>query len=302
MSNRTRTIIILCLTAGLWSSVSAQEPVDTIKIIDRTEEVTVTRVGNTTKLVANISDSAGVKKQFIHEIEVSSDDSFHVPDSFDGWEMNIPFLTPRNPSGKEGVEEKVRRSVSLGFAHTYWGWRFNYNEKSHVKNCFEVGVRELIGIKWQRGRRGPGFSMGIGFGMMRFLACDGYAYGKENDAIVIISVREAARVDKSRLDVWRFHVPVLFDFPLGKRGKISVGGIVDLNTYAKATTQLYYGDERDKTLYKGFQQNLLTADLFASVSVGGFGLYCTWSPMKVFKSGFGPGWKAWSIGVDLFTF
>lgn len=300
MKNIFKIAFALSSALCVLSEAKAQEITDTIKVIDKANEIVVTRTGNTTKIIADVSDSINAGKYYIYEVEVTPamhDDDRELPES---WEINLPFV-PRDPNLGSNRNKKIRREIS-GFEHIYWGWRFNYNDKQQVKNCFEVGVRHLIGVTWNRGRKTPAFSIGAGLGMMRFLAKDGYTYGKNGDAVIFQPIGNGVEVDNSRLDVWRFHVPVMMTIPLGKNGAFCLGGVVNLNTYASAVTQVYDGDYRNKIKYKGLQQNLITADIYTSISIGGVGVYATWSPTALFKNGYGPQLKSWSIGVDLISF
>ena len=81
--------------------------------------------------------------------------------------------------------DKTERNVTA-CRHIYWGWRFNYDDKRSVKNCFEVGIRDIVGVTWQR--RGAEFEIGLGMGFKRFLADDGFSYSKKGDAIRLLPV------------------------------------------------------------------------------------------------------------------
>lgn len=298
MENIVTTIIMILIVACMPVVSKGEEPVDTVKVVKKADEVVVTHKGTVTRLEATRMDSLQNGKYYIYEVDVrtsSPDEEYDLPDL---WEMKLPFL-PNDCDNCSG--RRLRRQLT-GFSHVYWGWRFNYNDRREVKNGFEVGVRDLVGVRWDHGPQTVGFSIGAGFGMMRFLAQDGFCYAKHGDALVFRKISEGIKVDKSRFDVWRFHIPVLLDVPLGKVGNFSIGGVANLNTYASSKTQTISGDERESVKYKHFQQRLFTADLFASLTIEGIGIYATWSPMSVFGAGFGPELKGWSIGVDLLTF
>lgn len=277
---------------------AAQQPVDTIKIIDNVKEITVSRRGNTTTVYAAMTDSLAGDSFYRYEVEVDNGETMEFSDS---WGLDLPFYSRRSHKDCDNFSNRIQRDLT-GFEHLYWGWRFNYHDRGNVKNCFEAGVRNLVGVSWNHGPGTVSFEMGIGFGLMRMLADDGFVYHKDGDAVTLSGLGAVDKVDKSRLDIWRFHVPVLMRVPIGKHCNFSIGGVVNLNTYAKIMTQTLNGDTRKKITYKGLQQNLLTADAFASFSIGGFGLYATWSPMSLFKKQYGPELRAWSIGLDLFTF
>ncbi len=273
----------------------AQEPADTVKVLENASMVTVTRNGNTTSVVARFADDA--PSTFIYEVDVTPSDSLgrELPDD---WGMDFPFIKTRNieeESRKRSSSERVYRDIA-GFQHIYWGWRFNYSDKGGVKNCFEVGIREILGISWKR--RGAQFDIGVGFGMKRFLAAEGYGYGKDGDKLTLMPMPDGERADKSRLDVWSFHLPVLYSQRISGCVSMSLGGIVDFNTYATAFTRIDDGKTRHKENFKGFQQNLLTVSAFGAVYLDGVGFYATWSPMELFKEAYGPSFKGWSMGVD----
>lgn len=302
MNNLNYRFLVFLLISISMPKAFSQMQADTVKIIKNAKEVTVTRDGRSTTVKVNIKDSLSNVSFYEYKIEVSENVENDKTDEFpDTWGMDIPFISRKKPSSV-GSRKKTISRREIGFEHVYWGWRFNYGDKGNVKNGFEVGIRNLIGMSWSRGRHTPAFEIGIGFGMMRMYASDGFVYGKSGDAVTLYPLSPMEESDFSRLDVWRFHVPVLLSVPLGKNGNFSLGGVVNFNTYAKACTRLVRDNKREKTSYKGFQQRLLTADVFASISGCGMGLYFTWSPVALFKKAYGPELKAWSIGVDLFTF
>ena len=291
---------LLAISTACVSS-AAQEATDTIKVIEKANKTIVTRSGNTTKIVADIGDTVNSGQYYIYEIEVSRLDGDQETELKDPWDMRIPFFYPRNPETESGSRHTIKRKVTA-LKHIYWGWRFNYHDKVHVKNSFETGIRHMVGVTWNRGRKTPSFSIGAGFGFMRLNAQDGYIYEKLSDCITFDAVTSEIKIDKSHLDIWRLHMPVMMTIPLGRAGNFCFGGVANFNTYASAVTQIYYGDVRKKTKYKSLQQNLLTADLYASISIGGVGIYATWEPTSLFNKPYGPQLKSWSIGIDMFCF
>ncbi len=55
----------------------------------------------------------------------------------------------------------------------------------------------------------------------------------------------------------------------------------------------------EKERIKGLQQRLFTAELFASIGIGGFAVYGSWQPVSLFRAPYGPELKGWSIGINL---
>ena len=97
-----------------------------------------------------------------------------------------------------------------------------------------------------------------------------------------------------------FHVPVMITQKIGKHGSFSLAGIMNFNTYATVSNRFERKDHVEKERIKGFQQRLLTAELFASIGIGGFAVYGSWQPVSLFSAPYGPELKGWSIGLDLY--
>lgn len=297
MRHLTKIIVAFLLFASIHSF--AQEPIDTVVSLKDASEILVTRTGSVTKVYAVAKDEEGGNYPFTYEVRVDDDKTVDEIEIDDTWGLNLPYYTL---NGKSSKGSKIRREV-IGLEHTYFGWRFNYHDKSHVKNCYEFGCKQFIGIGWSKGRRIKStFSIGLGWSFMRFLAQDGYVYGKIGDQLVLSPLTDNLRVKSSILDVQTFCIPVFYKQGITKNSNFSIGGILNLNTYASAETVTYNYDYKLKTKYKGLQQNLLTADIFASISIEGIGVYFSWSPMNLFKKCYGPELKGWSIGIDLFSF
>lgn len=293
-------LFTLALEAGATGGLWAQEPMDTVVVIPEASEVTVVNDGEKTLVNATFSNKLGVRSNYEYEVNMSPSGSEEVEDEYpDNWGMDLPFISVRSckDAGCGSTDRaKVKRAVTF-LRHLYWGWRFNYGDKSHLRNSFEVGVRDVVGLSWKR--RGAEFEIGLGFGMKRLLANGGYNYMKVGDAIQLLPVVAGHDVKISRLDVWSFHLPLLYNQSIYKEISFSVGGVLNFNTYAKSNLQYYDGNHRYKTEFKHLQQNFFTADVYASLNVWGIGVYGSWSPMKLFKNGFGPEVKAFTLGVEI---
>lgn len=291
-----KIIMIMALVSAGAATLSAQVPADTVRVIDNARNVIITSKDGKTTVTADYTDREGSALKFRYDVDVVPSDDIDREFS-DNWGMDFPFIGPRCIDCEEKRHDaKVRRYVT-GFRHLYWGWRFNDGDKGNVRNCFEVGIRDLIGVSWQR--RGSELEIGAGIGMKRFSVAKGYAYTKDGDRILPVAMEEGVNVRHSRLDMLFFHVPVLYNQHIGRYFKFTLGGVLNLNTYAKANAE--FGDDKhhEKISYKGLQQNLVTVDALAAVNIGGFGIYASWSPMKLFNKKYGPELKGWSLGIDL---
>lgn len=289
-------LLSLLLVSCMSFSGYAGEQRDTVRIIDNAANVTVTKKGDTTLVEAWYADSSGRMRKYEYEVKVSEERRHGMKDEFpDDWGMDLPFFKAKD-CARGGGKKGTRRYVTV-FRHIYWGWRFNYDGKSEIKNCFELGIRDIVGVKWCR--RGAELEIGAGLGMKRFLANDGFMYSRQGDAVTFSESGGDIRVDKSHLDIFQVHVPVLYNQKICRELTFSIGGIANFNTYAGIYTRITEGDTQRKTTCKGLQQNFFTPEVFASLNLCGVGIYGSWSPSRLFKGDMGPGARGLSIGVDL---
>lgn len=293
MNHRILIFAITILT-GILSSL-AQEAADTVKVIENATNITIVTQNGKTVLNADYpGDNINKTLHYNYEVEVINDlDTIKSADEFpDNWGMELPFLKDKQPTGNRV------RAYFTGARRAYWGWRFNYGGKGHVKNGWEVSIPDFIAVAWKR--RGAEFEIGAGFGESRYSSMDGFAYEKVGDRLVLSPVQEGIREKESSLSIASFHVPVLYNQHIGKDFMFSLGAIMNFNTYAKATTKLTTADNQSHTItYKGLQQNLFTVDAYASVDICGIGLFAKWSPMKLFNQKFGPELKGFTVGLQI---
>lgn len=228
----------------------------------------------------------------VTEIVVSTDSPRTTLSSGNQWKAECPFLC--SPAGDNS------RFYYTGLKDIYWGWNFNYDEKNGIKNCFEVGVGEVVGLTYAPFAEGPTFNVGLGFGMRRYLVQDGLAFNRFDNCLFIEKVDEGMSIDKSRLDSWTFHLPVMVTQKIYKHLAVSAGAWLNFNTYVKGETQYYWNDVRYKEQYKGFNQRFFTVDIVAAIGIkNGISFYGRWSPMTLFSSNRGPSFRSASMGVML---
>ena len=284
----------LMLSPLLSIAQSTPEPPDTIKMIRNPEKVIVTRTGETTLIQVDTPIDYG-SNTFTYEVTVSEDSDSDFDPTID---FEIPFGI-----GKKKEDKRVRRKLQTsGFlmGNVYFGQRFNYSDKGNVKNSYEIGVRNLVGIRWSHGHYTPSFSIGFGFGAQRYAAQKGFMYAKDGSDLILMPAEECSRVRSTDLQVWNFQVPILLTLPIGRDVEFVAGAVGCLNTYAKARTELEIDRIKYKTSYTGLQQRLFTAEFTASLGVCDIiGVYASWSPMTLFQAPYGPRLKSWSIGATI---
>ena len=229
----------------------------------------------------------------VDKVVVSSKKGEHVVMENQGnvdWKMQYPFL---------GGSDSFYSFKSI--KDIYWGWDFNYGEKGNIKNCFEVGVANVVGVAIKPWKCGPSFNIGLGFGMRRYLAKDGMRFDRLDNNLMILTAN-GLDIDKSRVDSWTFHLPIMITQNIYKKLAVSAGAWLNFNTYVKGETQYWHSgqDVRYKEYYKGFNHRFFTVDLVAVVGLrNGIGFYGRWSPMSLFNDGRGPEFKTATMGVML---
>lgn len=299
------TAIALLMTMALsFLEARSQEPADTVAAYKNVTDVLVTRSGDTTKVTANVIGKDGEKLPFEYEVSVVENDTVGEIELADNWGINVPFYKSEPKKRPIFLEREV-----VVFEDAFWGWRFNYHDKGQVKNCYEIGIRQLIGVSWSKGDLRPSpftnytsFSIGLGFSHQRYNAQDDFAYNKVGDKISLVPIGGLQRVKSSHMYVWSLNVPVQYKHKFTKNLHFSIGGIANLNFYANAKTEILEDKIKHKVKFKGLQQNLFTADAYASFGFDVFSVYVSWSPMNLFSRQYGPELRAWSVGVNLFSF
>ena len=292
MKSTLLPFLLLLLTSLSVAAQTVPEPPDTIKLIKKPEKVTVSRSGETTVILVESTADNG-SDTFIYEVTVGEPSG---ADSDPMIDFEMPFGIGRR-KGQGSGGRKLQTSV-FALGNIYYGQRFNYSDKGAVKNSTEVGIRNAIGMRWSHGPCTPAFSIGLGLGVNRFSAQTGFMYCKDGSDLILVPVDEGVRIRSTEFNVYNFQIPLLFTIPIGKVVEFEVGAIGCFNTYAKASTELDFGDYKTTAVYKGLQQRLFTAELTAAIGVCDIlGLYASWSPVTLFQSPYGPQLKSWSLGA-----
>lgn len=294
-----KIIIASFLALGITSIAKAEtyNTTDTIKHIKRADNVTVVKKDGKTVIRAIVpSDQGAGGEIYTYTIAEESTNAYAGLANINSESLlRLPF-TRHNK--RENVQFKPSRYIT-GLKYIYWGWNFNYNSKSGIRNCFETGIADVIGIEWSMSHKTT-LGLGLGFGMTRATTADKQLFINDGDRLEIIATPTDADVNFARLDIWRFQLPLYWRQRLTHQFGFSLGAIVNFNTYATATNSYTIGRTRYKETIKRLNQRLLTVDLQATVGiVNGIGAYIKWSPMTAMEQIYGPSYRSFSIGVTL---
>lgn len=296
----TAITALMIVSAGFSVAAQELEIRDTVKVIDDVDKVVMTRSGDTTNIEAFTSGKTG-KNKFTYKVNVSETSQNDIVEDISG--IDLSFLTiGSNSNGKvmaNGFHRKLKKRI-IFMGNVYIGQRFNYFDKGNVKNSIEFGVRNLVGMKWSHGRCSPQFSIGVGMSGQRYSASDGFCYATEGSKLMVVPVAEGMRRNSTNFYVFTVQVPLMLTQPIGNSLKFMIGGIACFNSYAWCTTSMKQNNLNYKTVYKGLQQRLFTAEAVCSIGIcSALGVYVSWSPMTLFEQQFGPQLKSWSIGATI---
>ena len=277
-----------------YALAQSPEVPDTVKIIENANKVLISRSADTTLIEVETEKDYG-KDIFSYSVTIDDSDNLAPDDSF---EFEIPFGIGKEDSPSSSIRRLQTSYFLMG--NVYLGKRFNYSDVGNVKNSYEIGVRNLIGVRWSYGNYTPSFSIGLGYGCQRYSAQKGFMYAKNGSRLILVPAGDGVEVSSTDLQVFTFQIPLLFTIPIGRAVEFVAGAVGCFNTYACASSELKVGSSKYKTTYKGLQQRLFTTELTASLGVCDIlGVYASWSPMTLFQSPYGPQLKSWSIGATI---
>lgn len=177
-----------------------------------------------------------------------------------------------------------------------------------INNSFEVGLLNICAIKYNS-LHGQTLSLGVGihhrsYSMKRPMMLE----RGEGSQVVTIgtypSVPEAGEKIKNRssnLNQWSVQVPLMFKQKIVKKLNLGIAGILNWNAYARVDNHFELDKVECETKFKGLNQNKVSFDVLGTLVWDDLGIYCRYSPSKVFKNDFGPEIKnTWSLGFIMF--
>lgn len=210
-------------------------------------------------------------------------------------------LTYDHPFKSDDEKTKHWSIITNGF---YMGMGVKHNWDA-INNSFEVGLLNFAAVNYNS-LHGQNLSLGVGihhrsYSMKRpvMLVRDNFS-----DA-VIMSTYPDNDVDKiknrsSNLNLWTVQFPLMFTQKIVKKLDITVGGILNWNTYARVDNHYEIDKVEYDTKFKGLKQKKISFDVMGALSWNELGVYCRYSPGKFFEDGHGPEIKnTWTLGLTL---
>ena len=279
-----KNISALLLFAAFAFTGAAQtvEP-DTIQSISNANNLSVIREGSSTRIFIEGKDS---EPDFYYSLTTNITDS--VYDSRSEWEPSFPFL-------KERRKSRTRLIWGRDF---YLGATVPLEAPKGLNGSIEVGLGCIGGIEFIPWRKGPEFSIGIGFHYRQYTLHNSSVF-ELSDHVLSINPVEADKVS-SRLRNFGFQIPFAIFQPIAKDFGIAVGVSAMFNTFTRAASDRIIGDKRYHHSMRGLHQRLLTPEFFARIGwKDNIGLYVRYSPTPLFQAQWGPQFRTLSAGVTI---
>lgn len=292
------TVLMTLMTSLVAGAHDAGQHPDTLKVIKNVSSVVITHCDSTTRISVNGTET-DPDYQFSYEVNVDGgSDNAKTQDSSrkSRWMPGVPKVnahTGANDKKNAKFEYIYLRDICIGSL-------IPLNAPTGIDPSIDYSINYMAGMAYAPWRHGPEFSIGAGMIWRSLSIHNGMMAAKSADALVMVNRPAEYNSVKSSIYSFGFTIPVMITQRIVKDFGLSVGAVVNLNTYTTASTEYKIGDIRYKEDYKNLQQQILTVDLMAKIGLvqsDDLGLYVKYSPMHMFRHGYGPEFTMMSVGV-----
>ena len=290
---KTLVILVMSILAGSMNCL-AQTGQDTTIVVNNAKKITIEKSHNS--MAVKIEGTAENPEYFYSQtMEVDASAAVIATEKNADWDFTIPFVGKNNKSRRYYMTEDLA-SVGIGMVNAV-----NAPDGLNVDMgaSYEISVDNLLEFSYNLI---PTTSVSLGAGMSwRNYRMTGHTrFVKEGNNIVLDSYPEGADIKFSRLKIFSITVPLLINQAIGRKAALSVGPVVNINTYGSLKTRYVLDGEKIKEQSKDIHQNSATVDFMAKLHIGDIGFYAKYSPSDVLNTEFGPKFSSFSAGVCWF--
>ena len=290
---KTLIVLVMSILAGSMSCL-AQTSQDTTIVVNNVKKITIEKSRNS--MAVKVEGTADNPDYFYSQtMEVDSSAAVIATEKNADWDFTIPFVGKNNKSRRYYMTEDLA-SVGIGMVNAV-----NAPDDLNVDMgaSYEISVDNLFKFRYNLI---PATSVSLGAGMSwRNYRMTGHTrFVKEGNSLVLGNYPEGADIKFSRLKIFSITVPLLINQAIGRKVALSVGPVVNINTYGSLKTRYVLDDEKIKEQSKDIHQNSATVDFMAKLHIGEIGFYAKYSPSDVLNTAFGPKFSSFSAGVCWF--
>jgi hypothetical protein len=202
-----------------------------------------------------------------------------------------PFKNNDDESTKHWTIETNGLYFGMGVKHNW----------DVINNSFEMGLLNIVAVNYNS-LHGQNLSLGLGIHHRSYSIKRPNMLVRDDNHVVALDVYPSENINEikdrtSNLNMWTWQVPLMFRQKIVKKLEIGVAGILNWNYYARLSNYYEVGDHEMDDQTKKIGERPITVDILGIVHVAkGFGVYCKYSPMSVFKKDKGPDFKSLSVG------
>ena len=290
-----KTLIVLAM--GIWAgsmSCLAQTSQDTTIVVNNAKKITIEKSRNS--MAVKVEGTADNPDYFYSQtMEVDSSAAVITTEKNADWDFTIPFVNKNKKSRRYYMTESLT-SVGFGMVNALHA---PDDLKVDMGASYEISVDNLLKFRYNL-LPATSVSLGAGVSWRNYRMTGHTRFVKEGNNIVLDNYPEGADIKFSRLKIFSITVPFMVNQAIGRKAVLSLGPVVNINTYGSLKTRYVLNDEKIKEQSKNIRQNSATIDFMAKLRLGEIGVYAKYSPSDVLNSAFGPEFNSFSTGVCWF--
>ena len=286
-------ILVMGILAG-GMSCWAQTSQDTIIVVNNAKKITIEKSYN--RMAVKVEGTADNPEYFYSQsMEVDSSAAVIATEKNADWDFTIPFVGKNNKSRRYYMTESLT-SIGIGMVNVV-----NAPDDLNVDMgaSYEISVDNLLKFRYNL-LPVTSVSLGAGVSWRNYRMTGHTRFVKEGNNIALDSYPEGADIKFSRLKIFSITVPFMINQAIGRKAVLSLGPVVNINTYGSLKTRYVLNDEKIKEQSKNIRQNSTTIDFMAKLRLGEIGVYAKYSPSHVLNTAFGPEFNSFSTGVCWF--
>ena len=290
---KTLIVLVMGILAGSMGCL-AQTSQDTTIVVNNAHKVTIEKTQRS--LAVKVEGSAENPSYFYsHQMEVDTTASVITTEKNADWDFTIPFVGKKKESRKYFIIRDIT-SISIGMVNAVKG---SDPLNIDMGASYEVSVDNVVRTFYNLT---PSTSVSIGAGVRwrNYRMTGNTRFVKEGNNLVLDNYPEGADVKFSRLKTFSISVPVMLNQAINHQVAISLGTVINTNTYGSLKTRYTLGDEKMAEKSKNIHQNRTTVDFTAILRFKQIGIYAKYSPSNVLNTEFGPKFNSYSAGISLY--
>ena len=286
-------VLVMSILAGSMSCL-AQTSQDTTIVVNNANKITIEKSHNS--MAVKVEGTADNPVFFYSQtMEVDSSAAVITTEKNADWDFTIPFVGKNNKSRRYYMTESLT-SIGIGMVNVV-----NAPDDLNVDMgaSYELSVDNLLKFRYNL-LPVTSVSLGAGVSWRNYRMTGHTRFVKEGNNIALDSYPEGADIKFSRLKIFSITVPFMINQAIGRKAVLSLGPVVNINTYGSLKTRYVLNDEKIKEQSKNIRQNSATIDFMAKLRLGEIGVYAKYSPSDVLNAAFGPEFNSFSAGVCWF--